>query len=230
MRTCLPAAIAIVLLTGPASAQDIEADESAPEPPVRKTANGPRLHDGFYLRFATGLAGMGLSRKLDTPAAGTAEAKINGGGATSELSIGGTPASGLVLAGTLLAFSNSTPTYKSGGVDQDLDGTLEVGMLGATVDWFLNPEKGFHLAGTLGMVGARAPSPPTDVRPRIGGNGMGLSLAVGYDFWIGEQWSIGVLGRFTFAGLQDRTVRSEGTYSEKDAFAAFGVMATVLYH
>jgi hypothetical protein len=236
MRTCFPvvsivAAAIALLTTRPASAQDVEPDapEAAPEPAQCGTS-GARLHDGFYLRFATGLGGMGLTRKLSTPADGTVEAKIDGGGGTSELSIGGTPARGFVLAGTLLTFSNATPTYKSGGTEQDLDGTLEFGMVGATVDWFLNPEKGFHLAGTLGAASAKAPSPPTDVRPRIGGSGVGLSLAVGYDFWIGDQWSIGVLGRLTVAGLTDRTVRSDGTYTEKDTVGALGVMATVLYH
>jgi hypothetical protein len=224
--------LAPLLLTARATAQDEPTpppETPTPTPPPQRS--GAHVHDDFYLRFSAGPGGLGLRRTLTAPSGSTQGGKVQGGATAIELSIGGTPARGLVLAGSLLGFSHRSPDYvPDGGAKVELDGTLDVSMLGATIDWFPYPEKGFHFGGTLGLANAKAPSPIVDPRPEIGGGGLGLALDVGYDFWIGEQWSLGVLGRFAFAGVQDRTARTEGTYKEKDSLAAFGVMATVLYH
>jgi hypothetical protein len=55
-------------------------------------------------------------------------------------------------------------------------------------------------------------------------------LTAGYDWWIGEQWSLGVLTRLTMAGVEDRAVRPGAIYGEKDGVGALSVALSILYH
>ena len=75
-------------------------------------------------------------------------------------------------------------------------------MLGITLDWYPNAAGGFHFGGTLGFAAAVAQRPDSDAFENMGGGGFALSLLVGYDWWIADEWSLGALARFTGAALQ----------------------------
>ena len=82
----------------------------APAPPPADAVAvgaGAETHDGFYLRLALGGGYMVLNRETEGELRGTTldvsgSSRIAGGGTAFELSIGGTPGEGLVLAGTLV--------------------------------------------------------------------------------------------------------------------------------
>jgi hypothetical protein len=75
-------------------------------------------------------------------------------------------------------------------------------MFGVFVDWYLKRETaGWHIEGaltvaTLSVRGELRRSSPS---------GIGLVLGGGYEWRIAGDWAIGVLGRFTIAGLTDDT-------------------------
>ena len=200
---------------------------------------GAETHNGFYLRVSLGAGGLSMQREAEGTAQSelvySGDSSINAGATTFELSIGGTPGGGLALAGTLLTYRVQEPVleFDSGG-EVDLGGPLDVIVLGPSVDWFPNPNGGFHFGGTLGLAAATAETPSGSTFERLGGVGGAISLQVGYDWWIGEEWSLGVQGRLTGMGVEgEDTVTISGaevTAKESSSVSAFTIAITLLHH
>jgi hypothetical protein len=106
------------------------------------------------------------------------------------LALGGTPFRGLVIGATLMV--------------QGVDGTFSGGPPGATgyagaiapifgglVDWYPSPQDGWHLGGALGLGGVGLTDSANN---NSNGYGLGVSILGGYDWWIGPQWSLGLIG------------------------------------
>ena len=204
-------------------------------------SGGAETHDGFFLRIGLGIAGIGLRRDGEVEGGGastvdTGQSRVIGGGTAGELSIGGTPARGLVVSGTILSHTIAEPTLKRDGSDDvDLGGPLNFGILGASVDWYPSPTGGFHAGGTLGIAWAVAETPAGSDFDDIGGAGLGASLGAGYDWWVGEEWSLGVLGRFSGGAVHgeataENAAGDEIKASEDSVVSALSVMFSILHH
>jgi hypothetical protein len=163
------------------------------------------FHDGFYLRAAIGggrfrddfkhevlqIFGLGLE--------GHAEGASVGG----ELSAGYAVRPGLIIGGAVFVEQVASPKVEI--AEKDYSDTVSVGtlvMAGPIIEWYIQPEGGFHLGG--GPVGARLEikddsGDVADHEP-VGG---GVVVGVGYEWWVGEQWALGVMGRFAAARLED---------------------------
>jgi hypothetical protein len=200
---------------------------------------GAETHNGFYMRFSLGAGGLSMQREAKGTAASelvySGDSSIKGGATTFELSIGGTPGGGLAIAGTLLTYRVPEPTLENdSGGEADLGGPLDFVVLGPSVDWFPNPNGGFHFGGTIGVAVAVADTPSGNAFDHIGGGGGALSLQVGYDWWIGEEWSLGVQGRFTAAGVKgEDTANISGVEvkgEETSSISAFTIAITLLHH
>jgi hypothetical protein len=213
-------------------------EQYAPAPPDAVPVGAER-HDGFYLRAALGPAALHMSRSTEGELYGVTEegpdSKIAGVGGLFELSIGGTPAKGLVLAGTLLVQELAEPVLDfEDGSRIDLDGTLSFVVLGPTLDFYPDAHGGFHFGGTLGLAAAVAKAPDASPFDNIGGAGGALSLLAGYDWWIGDEWSLGVLGRLSAARVRGEAtervagVELEGT--EDSNVSSAGISFSLLHH
>ena len=192
----MAAALAAAMVVCPlASAQE----------PAEPSGEGMYLHDGFYLRMAVGggrfrddfkheitrLFGIGL------------EGHAEGASGSFEVSAGYALKPGLILGGGVFIEQAVEPKVEIG--DADYSDTVSVGtlvMVGPMIEWYVNPEGGFFFGG--GPVGARLQIKDesgdlSDHEP-VGG---GLVANVGYDFWVAEQWSLGIMGRFSVVSLRD---------------------------
>jgi hypothetical protein len=123
-------------------------------------------HDGFYLSADTGI---GVLSAWGSGPLGSAS--ISGFATAGDLSIGGTIAPGLVLGGVVREWSTTgtlnggpvitaTTTYFANGVAMPpshltLTGNTHIASLefGAFLDWYPNPEKGWHAGASLGLGG-----------------------------------------------------------------------------
>jgi len=199
---------------------------------------GAETHDGFYLRFALGFGTLHMERKGEGQTdfgAFQGKSEIDGGVAVSEISVGGTPGGGFVVAGTFLSYRLPETTIKyENGVEEELGGPLNMIVLGGGVDWYPSPTGGFHFGGLLGFAVAVGDAPSTSPFENIGGLGGALSISVGYDWWIGDEWSIGVLGRATGAGVHGEATADTGagevTGKEDSSISAFTVSLCGVYH
>jgi hypothetical protein len=189
---------------------------AAPAPPPRIEPPGVHEHDGFYAHFGLGFGAYTNTVSTDdrVNAAGQPEeidGVITGFATVSEVAIGGTVASGFALGfgiySTTLYTSTFTPEDENAPIAparvQRPENFALAGLFG---DWYFNPHKGVHLQMALGfatLTGLNPESPRgvPDRDPAIGG---GLMLGIGHEWWVGEQWGIGVLGRLT-AGVLTET-------------------------
>ncbi len=200
-----------------------------PPPPPPGPPPGAYTHDGFYLRMALGAGALGVTAKTD-PDSGS-EVKYSGGGAGMDLAIGGTLDPGIVLGGEFVFQQAVKPDVSvNGNKIGSLTSNLNFGILGPFIDWFPNPETGFHFGGFLGSAVVTMSDQNGNTNSNSL-NGWGGGVHVGYDFWVAQQWSLGVLGKFYGASLHDNNAsNNSGNVKVTENASAFTLSFSVLYH
>jgi hypothetical protein len=204
--------------------------------PAHANPFGYREHDGFYLRVSAGIAALHVERStaqegslLSLAYAGEGSS-VGGGSLFSEVSIGGTPLPGVVFAGTLLADGlPATDIRTASGARVALGSALVFTMLGPTVDFFPDRARGFHVGGGAGFATSTA-GVSDPVFNTIGGLGFGLTASVGYDLWVADDWSVGVLGRGMLARIQGEEQSGQAVGREHDTVSSASLAVSLLYH
>lgn len=185
-------------------------------PPKRahRHARRGRVHDGFYLRFASGFGVYEERLESDDTRVygGEVGGRTIGLASVGELALGGTVGKGLVVGGGIYTARLLTGHFRldpgsPAAPPLELDPELrELLVLGPFVDWYPNPRRGLHLQAALGFAGLmsgdgnfRGDDDDDDDRYRAYGGG--IVLGIGYEWWIGEEWSLGALARAQAAAV-----------------------------
>ncbi len=190
-----------------------------PGMPVEPPAPDAHWHEGFYLQLALGFGGM--VDDFGGPF-GWIDATASGGSGALQLLVGGSLGPGILLGGGVVVEQVVEPSVKVEGVPVEDDvGVGTFVLVGPFIDWYPSADGGFHVQGMAG--GARlqiedSSGERQDHQP-LGG---GVSLGAGYDWWIGDEWSLGVLGRISGGTLGDEGVTHR--------VGAVSVLATVTYN
>jgi hypothetical protein len=169
----------VPLAEAPLPSCDTRATPSPCEQPVHAYR-----HDGFYFRFSNETTYLGFHGEGPE-----GKASIKGLGSGGVLMIGGTPLPGLVIGGTL---GSSTLRGKFNGRPRDADesdATIARADVGAFVDWFPQPDGGWHVGAAIGF-GLPALT-KSAIEDAVGASVVGKVFG-GYDWWIGPQWSLGL--------------------------------------
>lgn len=171
--------------------------------------------------------GAGAIRSTwESEAASVANTEVNGGGIALDLLLGGTPTPGLVIGGGFLLNAASKPEAEpETGPSQEIEGNLNTGMLGVFIDGYFDPSGGFHLGGMLGIA-SYAIVFDDDDQEDIEQGGGGAAFWVGYDAWVGDDWSIGGLLRLT--GQSTNQTRDD--VDEQASAGTLSILFTALYH
>lgn len=177
---------------------------------------GVHLHDGGYLRIA---AGYGAAHTRETFEHSSADVTTTWSAGVFDLAVGGTIVPGLVVAGELHSQGVWTPTAAILGPLGKADG-VEAGMLGVLVDGFPDPKGGFHVGGVVG--------PAAFLAPNYSSTGYGAGAFVGYDFWVADQWSLGLLVRVSHASTRSDDAEDSGP--SRDATTSAALLISALYH
>ncbi len=163
-----------------------------------------RNHDGFYLRYSAGIGY--LYDALDAPA----DASIEGVGAgLFDLLVGGTPGEGFVIGGGVTYVYIPEPRYRDDLAEFNMSGRLRLAVLGPFVDFYPNARSGLHVGATIGLGVAfyrMSEAEDDDESEDEAGRpdpGIGISPMIGYDFWIDEQLSVGVMARLLYIAADD---------------------------
>jgi hypothetical protein len=185
------------------------APSAVAEEPVQRRLREAYRHNGFYFRIGTGFGVLDerLSSESSATYGGEVHGRNRGMAQLGELAIGGTVGEAWVFGGGVYSADLLGSTYKRGNgalalPPTELDPELRnVSLIGPFFDWYPNPHRGFHFQGALGLA---------TLTPRVFGDsaterseylavGGGLMLGAGYDVWVDEEWSLGVLARTTAA-------------------------------
>lgn len=193
-----------------------------PPPPPAGADPSVHFHDGFYFRGSIGGGALGATISVDGL---SDDIEVSGGAFSLDLMFGGTPADGLVIGGAYFFSQAQKPNVKVGSQEGESKNNFNFGIIGPFVDWFFVPDGGFH-AGLIvgGAVANVTNNDGTEKSSSATGAGGGIFL--GYDFWIGEQWSLGILGRATGGSVTN----TDALIDEKITVANFALLGTVLYH
>ena len=156
--------------------------------------DGGRIHQGRFLRVATGLAYL---REGWSPSGGTADAVHTGWGPALEVAVGKFVRPRLVLAGSLQLTGIINRDETTLGATYPLDDTLHfVDTLSALVDFYPNPRRGLHFGGSLGLAAI------TELDTHMGGTqtsfGFAAALHAGTELFVSRRWSAGGMARLGF--------------------------------
>jgi hypothetical protein len=204
------------------------AEVAAPGEPSGAPA-GVRRHDGFYFRAGLGAAFI-ADGNVRTPVAGPL-VNMGGGAVAVELAFGGTLANGLVLGGGIYGASIPTPSYSAAGKSVD-GGAAVISTVGPFADWYIDPTWGLHFQASIGyaVISAGEGSDPSLKFPPKDQSGGGYSLlaGAGYEWWVGDQLSFGVLARLHYV---NGSVKGSGDSASSDVWVLMpAILATLTYH
>jgi hypothetical protein len=166
------------------------------------------VHDGFYLRFASGFGAYAETFKSESSElySGEVHARTRGLATLGELALGGSLRPGLVLGVGIysaeLISGSSRVSRKSADVPPpELEPEFRsLGIVGPFVDWYPNPRRGFHVQAAVGVAGmGTAFDDFGDSDEDYSAGGAGVVLGIGHEWWIGDQWSLGASARNTLA-------------------------------
>jgi hypothetical protein len=180
----------------------------------------PRTHEGFQFR---GTVGLGYISDAES-----SNATLHGGAGTLEVYLGGMPIPGLAIGGFLSGEEAIGPSVSVNGLTASSnDTTLTLLQIGPYIDYYSNPHKGFHIMGTIGFARLTARYDDGNFNASDSGDGFALGGGIGYDWWVGREWTVGILGRFTFASTE-RTL--DGGVSVSERTFAPAVLFSVSFH
>jgi hypothetical protein len=191
----------------------------APAAPPVATAAGGRpgdyLHDGLYARF---WAGFSYARLIGTSPPGAPS--YGGPGVGNFIAVGGTVSSGFVVAATLGVVTGFETLPNGSPIAGNVD--VSATLYGVLLDWFPDPRRGGHLGGSVGL---------SRVTVADGaGYTAGFSVHGGYDFWMTENWSAGLLASVMATPSVQVNDGDGPTSYFRFVPLAFTFCATVLYH
>lgn len=185
----------------------------------------PRLHDGLFVQLSLGFGPGWLNEEAKDPSAvvvlGSDEVAMSAVTGMFEVLVGGTPVPGLVLGGALTGHSMVNPTMEVDGEKLETEDTsVGISQLSLFANWYPDPRQGFYLHGSVGYGSATVTV--DDVTYDVESDGLVLGAGLGYDFWVGDEWSVGPQFRFTYAPLDSDAV--------SDTFISPILAFTATYH
>lgn len=138
-----------------------------------------------------------------------------------------------MLAFDLSGVMNQSPSV-SPSTSRGAFKSLSYSRFGLLADWYPNPRQGLHLMGGVGlsqlMINPRTAYQSTD--PELSDtdhlSGMYFLIGIGHEWWVSQQWSIGLLLR-----AEGSSMKSSGSYepiSADASFAATSLGVTFTYH
>lgn len=169
-------ALAMLLLAGPAHAQG------------RGRAHA---HDGFFLQMDLGLGGMSTSAEQ-----GGTEVKVSGGAGQFSIGLGGALTPNFILAGQIWGVSNPDSTVKVNGTKLDTaDTTTSLSGIGVQLVYYFMPVN-LYLSVTPSITQLSFDDGTTTEDSETG---FGMKFAVGKEWWVSDNWALGLNGQFAFS-------------------------------
>lgn len=216
MRTAVLGAFAILFaLAFPAQAQT----------PAER---GQHEHDGFMFRAALGAgyaSGTWDAVAIDT-FGNTGELNLAGAAGFFSVDVGGSIAGSLVLHARLSDVSVVSPTVSVDGTemgDLSKNASLTFYLFGPAATYYVMPAN-VYFTLALGLGEAAVDTGAGD--SGASGEGFGLEVDVGKEWWVGDNWGVGAAARFSFASLPYDLADGSSTHL---GGLGFGVLFSATY-
>ncbi len=178
---------------------DGEAGPSAPA--AAQNAPGVETHDGFYLRFHSGFG----YTEAKTDFLGI-DVKVAGGSSIFHFELGGAVMENLIVFGVLAGDVIQQPTLTVGDLEFTADDEVTAGLFGfgAGVAYYFMPMNlfvsGALTTSQLQLQRNNEAVAETDFGP-------GFTLSAGKEWWVSDNWALGVAGALTGARVPEKDAK-----------------------
>lgn len=183
---------------------------------------GSHKHDGFFLRLSTGLGYLSSSTEDKGGEEGYTykyTLDLTGFGGVFSVAPGYAIGDNFIINADLFGGRFADPDYDwkttasyGGGSESDsgsgsLKGVLLVYAIGAGVTYYLQPSN-IYLAGSVGK--AWGEFDPDEGETPDAEEGYAVNLMVGKEWWVADQWGLGVAGQFMYFDIDDTSTMIGG--------------------
>jgi len=178
----------------------------------------PHTHDGFLLRLSLGFGYENLSVE---DGIGTST-DVGGFGAGTSIGIGGIVADNLAINADLFGAAVVSPNVEQNGVElgEADDTSVSLSGIGVGATYYIMPVN-VYVALSLGFA---ATSITIDGSKFESDSGFAMNAMVGKEFWVGDEWGIGVAAQFIYCNVPT-------TSDDADAsFVSGNVMFTATFN
>lgn len=156
-------------------------------------AEGEHQHDGFFLRLAPGLGTMSASETI-----GSSKIEISGASGLFNFGLGGAIAENLILHLDVASVSVSDPTVKFNGASATAYGDVSTTLMGIGLTSYF--ASNVYLTGSIGIAKSKFESHGVTYETD---NGYGINLMLGKEWWISDNWGLGVAGQLLYTSCPD---------------------------
>lgn len=161
-------------------------------------------HDGFFLRLALGFGGASVTRN-DVP--GLGDMTLSGVSGYFSFDIGAAILESFIVHGRISAMALVDPNVSVDGEElgEAMDTSVSTAVLGIGATYYLMPIN-MYFTGTFGIARATVETPVEEVQSDAG---FAMELDIGKEWWVGDDWGLGVAGRFHFSRVPPSGASSE---------------------
>jgi hypothetical protein len=196
--------VGAVLLAPAAAAAQYAPVPVVADPVSSSAGTGYQEHDGFYLRLTLG-AGYGHMKNTYT---GT-DMAFKGPAGTLGLALGGAVSPNLIVYGELYGMGLNKPTFAVNGHESEMDGGVSAGGIGAGLAYYVQPIN-LYFSGTFLLESFTRKYNKTDTT-LDSDSGVGGMLSVGKEWWVSDNWGLGVAAQFHMASIKEKDIDTRWT-------------------
>ena len=155
-------------------------------------------HDGFYLRLTTGIGGATSIEKAEG-----IEFNISGISGHSTIGIGYAVAENLIINLDIFTSLVRDPIVEINGEEiVEADAELSITNIGVGAAYYIMPTN-VYLASSIALANGTLRS---DWGKTESDAGYGINVAVGKEWWVSDNWGIGVAGQLFHTVLSDENL------------------------
>ena len=189
---------------------------------VARAGPAPHTHDGFFLQLDLGVGGLSTESTTFTSALGTGKQEMSGTAAEFSVALGGALNPNFVIGGQLWGTTVSSPDVKFAGRTLDsTDTTQTLSGIGVYLAYYVMPLN-LYVAATPSIGSLSLKQGGTEFSTK---SGFALRLAVGKEFWVSDNWGLGLNLQYAYASNDDK-----GTNPPTFTSNWFGVAFSATYN
>lgn len=175
-------------------------------------------HDGFFLRLAPGIGVAVTSENI-----GNNKLQMSGSSGIFNIAIGGAVAENVILHLDLSGVTVTDPKVKFNGQTQTTaTSEAATSLTGVGLTYYF--PSNMYLTGAVGMAKSTNKAFGKEYSTD---RGYGVNLMLGKEWWVSDNWGLGVAGQFLYAVCPDKPVAG---VTPDVKTTAFGVLFSATYN
>lgn len=155
------------------------------------------VHDGFFLRLAPGI---GWNKTTEDFAGDSL--KLSGASGLFNIAVGGAVSQDLILHLDVSGVSTADPKVEINGSSfSSSASSMSTTLVGLGVTYYL--PSNYYLTGAFGLAKSTITSGGIDYSTD---NGLGVNLMVGKEWWVSDDWGLGIAGQILYTNCPDKAI------------------------